>query len=255
MNPTFYLDWTFWAFFVSAIALTLSQLPPIKTWFKKGKIDSEVYPTIKLTQKIGNPNLTINLYVRNTGGKRLRIKEINIALLKQGQIVANLPAKTYHPDPLISKDVLFTSFSLNPGDEWANEITCFNFFSREEESKYRTLESKLIAGINLQRKLYKEEHDEESPLDLEGDPETVAHLHKFFDEKFIWEDGEYRLDIALKTDDQKSHFVKSYRFTIFESQSEILKKSKEGIKFGYGVYLDRIDLTSPNAIQLDIVEI
>jgi hypothetical protein len=43
----FLSDWKFWSFFVAVVALILTQLPPIVLWFKKAKLDLELYSNIK----------------------------------------------------------------------------------------------------------------------------------------------------------------------------------------------------------------
>jgi len=60
-----YLNWSFWAVVFAAIAIALSQLPPIRLWFKKAKLEIELYSKIAITHKVGNPNLQLHLIINN----------------------------------------------------------------------------------------------------------------------------------------------------------------------------------------------
>lgn len=61
VNTPVYLDWSFWAVVVAAIAIVLSQLPPVLRWFRRTRIDLETYSRILITHKFGNPNLQLHL--------------------------------------------------------------------------------------------------------------------------------------------------------------------------------------------------
>jgi len=77
----FYLDWTFWTAVVAAVALILSQLPPVLSWFRRAKIDIEVYSRIGLSHKIGNPNASMHIILSNSGGRALRIKKVSLQMV------------------------------------------------------------------------------------------------------------------------------------------------------------------------------
>jgi hypothetical protein len=74
----FYLNWTFWAVIISFIALVLSQLPPLHIFLKKAKLDFELFSSVCLTHKVGNPNLESHIIINNVGGRNVRVKGIKI---------------------------------------------------------------------------------------------------------------------------------------------------------------------------------
>src|SRR5690606_16295838 len=90
-----YMDWSFWAVVVASIAVLLSQLPPIHVIYKKAKLDLELYSKISITHKLGNPNLQLHLILNNIGGRRVRVKDINVAISRDGIHLINLPAQNY----------------------------------------------------------------------------------------------------------------------------------------------------------------
>jgi len=66
----FYENWAFWTVLIAAIAIILSQIPPIHILWKKAKLDIELYSRIIVTHKVGNPNLLCPLILSNVGGEK-----------------------------------------------------------------------------------------------------------------------------------------------------------------------------------------
>jgi hypothetical protein len=94
-----YLNWTFWAVVVAALAIFLSQLPPVHMLLKRAKLDMELYSRIHITHKVGNPNLQLHLILSNVGGKTIKIKGITSAIKRDGNQIAVLPAQNYLQNP------------------------------------------------------------------------------------------------------------------------------------------------------------
>ena len=229
-----YLDWSFWAVVVAAVAIILSQLPPIHILIKKAKIDLELYSKISITHKVGNPNLQLHVIISNVGGKKIRIKDINTTIERDSKPLIMLPAQNYLQNQTDQNTVLFTSFSLKPGDEWAHIVNLLNFFNREAESEYRKLEAKMLSDFRDKKSQLKEEP--KTPIELETS--VVEPFSTFFDKHFIWHAGEYLLKVNIIADQDVANVTKTYRFTIFESHEEQLKAITEHFKFGGGIWWD-----------------
>src|SRR5690606_18603404 len=118
----FYIDWAFWAVIVALAAVVLSQLPPVHIWFKRAKLDVELYSKIGITHKVGNPNLQLHLIINNIGGRKARIKDISVSIARDGSSLVELPAQNYLQNQNDKNTLLFTTFSLQPGEEWAHII-------------------------------------------------------------------------------------------------------------------------------------
>lgn len=71
---------------------------------------------------------------------------------------------------------------------------------------------------------------------VEADAQYVTVFLAMFDEKFVWFPGEYEIRVDVDTDPQKAKVAKTYRFTLFESDSEELSKYKDYYKYGDGIY-------------------
>lgn len=243
----FYLDWSFWAVFIAGLALLLSQLPPIHVLLKKVKIDFELYSKISITHKVGNPNLQIHIIINNIGGRKVRIKGIEAKIIRDENEIVTLPSQNFLQDPSDKNNVLFTSFALNPNEEWGHIVNLLKFFGREEEKSYRRLEGDLKSDIFGKRKLIKGEVKEL----IEADKEKVEPLITFFNENFIWFSGEYKLNIKVVTDKEDSNVEKSYGFTLFEYYEQELRKITEEYKFGTGIYWES---KTPRSVILNIKE-
>lgn len=233
-NVPLYLDWSFWAVVVAAIAIALSQLPPVYLWFRRSRIDLETYSRIHITHKIGNPNIQLHLILSNVGGRAIRVKALNVNVKRDGKEVAILPAQNYLQNPSDKSTVLFTSFSLKPKEEWAHIVNFLNYFFRDDEKKYRSAESKLREDIIEKRKL----PENKDAAVVETTDELVAPFITMFNEKFVWSPGEYEISISVITSNTRANIAKRYRFSLFESDSTELSKVKDDYKYGDGINWD-----------------
>lgn len=221
------MDWSFWAVVIAALAVALSQSPPIRLWFKRPRLDIELYSRIALTHKLGNPNAQIHIIISNVGGRTVRIRSLRLKFTRNGEHTFELPAQSYLQAPTDKDSVLFTPFSLNPGAEWSHIANCLNFFGRDDEKRYRDMESNLRQEIVAKR--------QQAPDTLvEADVQYVQPLLEFFDRKFNWLPGEYELEVAVQGNSVQANG--NYTFTIFESESNELRTQTEGYKYGAGVY-------------------
>ncbi|MCQ8129034.1 hypothetical protein [Methylomonas rivi] len=229
-----YMDWSFWAVVIAFAALVLSQVPPIHVMLKRAKIDLELYSKISITHKLGNPNLQLHLILNNIGGRRVRVKDIKVSISKDGTHLVNLPAQNYLQNQNDQNTVLFTTFALDPKDEWAHITNFLNFFSRDDEKAYQKIEGDLLTDFRSHQKEMKGEGNQEEFY--EHPNELVQPAFNFFEKHFCWNAGEYNMSVIVTTDSKSADVVKNYRFTIFESHTETLSAIKEHFKYGGGLY-------------------
>lgn len=229
-NVPLYLDWSFWAVIVAAIAVVLSQIPPIHILLKKAKIDFELYSKIAITHKVGNPNLEVHLLISNTGGRKIRVKKISASISRDNKHIITLPAQNYRQTPNDKNTILLTSFSLSPNEDWSHSINLLNYFNREQEKEYLRIESNMRADY---REKQKENPSEEL---VEHLPEHTKSAIEFFEKHFIWLPGEYKLSINIQTDHKAANISKDFNFIIFETQSEQLKDVVKRYKYGEDIW-------------------
>lgn len=242
-----YLDWSFWAVVVAALAVLLSQLPPIHVWFKKARLDIEPYSKISITHKLGNPNLQLHLIINNAGGRKVRIKDISASIIREGTLVATLPAQNYLQNQNDKNTLLFTTFTLKPTEEWAHIINLLNFFNRDDENEYRAIEARMLADFREKRAALTEEP--KTPIEIND--ELVQPFHNFFNRHFIWNAGEFHMKVNVTTGQEKENVIKVFRFTVFESHTGQLKAISEQYKYGGGIWWDP---NIPTNVILEIKE-
>lgn len=231
MQVPLYLDWTFWAVVVAALALVLSQLPPIYQLVRRAKLGIEIYTRAHLTHKIGNPNVQLHIILSNAGGRSVPVRGVALAIRRDGKDIAVLPAQNYLQDPNSERTVLFTRFSLKPREEWAYIVNFLNYFSRTDEKKYRAAELALKNDIMSKRQLA-----ENKDTLVEADHAYVEPLIAMFNDKFIWQPGEYQIRIAVDAVPRRAGLEKTYRFTLFESDSAEFTAAKDDFRTGDGIY-------------------
>ena len=133
ISPPIFLDWSFWAVIISVFALALSQLPPVIRWFKRPRLDVELYSRIAITHKVGNPNLHLHIIVTNVGGKDLRVKAITVRIKRDDKFIFNLSAQSFLIEPNDKSSVLLTPIRLKPSEDWSHIVIFFSTFDREDE--------------------------------------------------------------------------------------------------------------------------
>jgi hypothetical protein len=229
-----YQDWPFWMLVVATITTILSQVPPIRVLIKKAKIELDLYSKIAITHKIGNPNLQLHLMISNSGGRKIRIKNIEATIKRDNKELAKLPAQNYLQNQNDTNTLLFTPFSLKPEEEWSHIVNFLNFFDRKQESEYLQYEKEMLSNFRK-----KQPHsDKESKELIELDSTVVKPFYDLFKKYFIWHAGEYVITVNICTDRPKANLTKNYRFTIFESQEQQLKIITEHFKYGGGIWWD-----------------
>ena len=245
-NTPFYLNWTFWAVVVAGLALILSQLPPVLSWFRRAKLDIDVYSRIGITHKVGNPNVTVHLILSNVGGRSLRIQSVSLDISRDGERVFSLPMQNYYEKPDSKGTLLATPFQLRPDEDWSHSGNFLNFFNRDDERRYKAMESAIRTNIQ-------DKHDPVSDQLAEADEEFVEPILAFFQEKFSWTDGEYEVQINVLSD--KVVASKKYRFTLFETESQELRKLADHYKYGSGIYWDRTDISQILGMELHEIDV
>mgnify|MGYP003605840167 CR=1 FL=1 len=227
-----YLDWQFWAAIVAALALILSQLPPVHLWFRPRHLEVEVHSRIQVTHKVGNPNVGMFFSIRNTGGRELRIQSLQIAITRDNIPLVTLPAQNFFETPSSQSSILFVPFSLKPSDTWAHGTNFLNFFDRATEKLYREAESAL--RLDIQNKLEANKQKQENKLVI-AEAELVTPFKKLFAELFIWKPGEYIFELTVNATPGSASFTRKYRFTLFESDAAELALHTDDYEFGGGI--------------------
>lgn len=231
VDPPFYLDWKFWNAVAACAALILSQLPPIRLWFKPKRIEVEVHSRIQINHWVGNPSINMFVSLRNTGGRPLRIKGVKLSVHRDGTTVAELGAQSFFETMTSQSQVLFVPFSLKVGDDWEHNTSFYKQFDGVTERLHRANAS--LVSEDITRKLKDRPDGNKEPVTVEE--KLVAPFRALFDRLFVWQPGEYVVNLLVLPTSSSNSFRRSYRFTLYESDTEVLKKQTDEYKFGGGI--------------------
>lgn len=230
----YYATPDFWTALAAIAAIALSQLPPIKLWFKPRRLEVEAHSRIQIQHKIGNPNASIYISLANTGGRKIKVKSLQLTIRRDSDQQIVLPAQSFLDSPQSSSPNLLTPITLRPGDEWAHVVFFFAAFPRDTEKQIRSQTSLLRADVHHKLKAQSESTKELA----EADPALVAPLLENFQRMFYWNPGEYSAELRVEADPSTASKSISYRFTLFESDAGELKAYAEEYKHGAGVFYD-----------------
>lgn len=225
-DTTFYSNWTFWSFVVASIALILSQLPKVNVWFKGRKLDLEVHNRISVNHWLGIPNINLYLGITNKGRAKIKIKKIELTISKERHTIANLVCNSFFDTPVSETANLFFPFELPPEKYWDHPCWFTVDLDRNTEQKIRGLLSEL--NMDISEKL-KNRNDEKQVV--EASENLVRPLLQHKEKAFIWEPGEYFIQINLQSEPQMN-ISKNFRFTLFETDTKELTAYSDDYKYG-----------------------
>lgn len=232
ITPTsIYLDWQFWSAVIAVLALILSQFPPARLWFRPARLEVEVHSRLQVTHKVGNPNVGMFVSVRNTGGRELHIRFLQLSIIRDNVPLGSLPVQNYFEEPSSQSAVLFVPFTLKPGDTWAHGTTFLKFFDRITEKFFRESESAL--GRDIRNKLQVRAEDDKEAVKAES--ELVKPFIDMFERLFVWQPGEYVIELTVQAEPGSASFSRKYRFTLYESDTADLRSHIDDYQFGGGL--------------------
>lgn len=233
---SFYLDWQFWAAFVAFLALVLSQLPPVITFLKKRKLTLEKHRLVTVSHRVGAPNLSTFLILKNEGGSSLNIKSIELIVTKDKMEEFQLMGNGYLKNSNDPQYTMLTPFELNREESWGHTIVFNELWSRKQQQRYRQLES------NIRNHIF--EKSKENPLSPgelhEAREEDIQKINVFFEENFKWDEGEYSFQINVYGEQRVILVSDSFDFVLFENESKELESYHEEYKHGAGIYYNSV---------------
>lgn len=234
----FYVDWTFWAFAASAIAILFSQLPPVKFWFRRGKLALELSEKIWLSHMAGFTNLQAYINIRNIGGRSVRVTKISMDLVRHNKHLVETKVHTYIAnEENASNRVAFTPFHLQVEHEWGFRVNAFQgLVAKEDRALYKL---RRALRLNIGDKLDKaKQKDGDSAATVVADNNVLQPLLALFNKNFVLEAGEYEMKTTVHTVPIASTLTVEHRFTLYDEDSSELKSYADDYKFGLGAGVD-----------------
>lgn len=232
-----YLNWSFWSAVLALVAIAVSTGPPAWRWLRPPRLDLELFERIAVTHKVGNPLLQARVVVRNVGGREVRVTSITAHLSRDGGEAYALSGQGYLQTQS-GPPLLFVPFTLKGNDEWGNVVNFFKHLSREEEQRYREHEYALRAHIIQRIHAF----PAGTAPGIIAEEQLVTPLIQMYERNPIrWLAGQYELLLTAKTTNKNVKAERRYRFTIFETDAEQLRKLTDDYKTGAGIYFDNVE--------------
>lgn len=233
----FYLDWTFWAFVASAVAIALSQAPPIRQWFRPGRIAIELADRVHISHMLGFPNVQLYLSLSNVGGRSVRVKKVVIEVTRHGQATCTLRCQAYFATAASTDTVMFLPFNLPAGDEWGHRVNAFEALVAKDDGDLFRLRRAL--RVDIGNKVRQRDKQDPASTDLVvADESVLTPIMDLFQSKFVWLPGEYELLVKVETKEAKADARANYRFTLYDPESKELRQYADDYKYGFGPAVD-----------------
>ncbi len=223
-----------WSAIAAAVAIWLSQVRPVRFWFKSSKLEVAVQSQAALRATVTGPLFQVYVSVENTGGKKVRIHRLSLAVKRDGQDVLRVDGSGYFESPSSPSAVIFRPFDLPPEQTWAHNVNFYPLPSREEDRAFRKEKAALLAAFNQQAR----SRPEGDTTPVIAPPDLYALLNARFERGFVWTQGEYQASILALDKDGRALAEGRYRFVLFESDRDELKAAGSRILVGEGVVFD-----------------
>ena len=233
-STSIFLNWSFWAVVVAAIALILSQIPPILLIIRSTHIRVEPHDRVMISHWLGNPSVNLYLALTNTGGRKVSVLSLDLKLQMEDGNSFSLPAQSFQIQGNIQNSFLFTRITLKPDETWSNFVSFAPHMDTTDERKTKQLMKELRNDIN-QKIANKLKANPAFNGKLEAEEKLVLPIVDFFDKHNKWRAGEYVVQLHVNCEPKKASITRDFRFTIYESDVQDLSDVSR-YKYGAGVY-------------------
>jgi hypothetical protein len=171
----------------------------------------------------------------NHGGRKIKVSELKLELTREDGVARTMPAQTFKKPDGAPGSLLFTQLTIEPNQEWANFVNFSAPFSDSDERLSKRLTRDL--RLDIEQKLAAQKAAGGPDRLVEADAAQVAPLLAFFHTLKFWHPVEYKAKLVASCEPKRASAVKSFRFTLFESDVQELEERATRYKYGYGVYI------------------
>lgn len=241
--------------FVAVSAFILSQVPPIKKWFKGKRLRQVVAQQLQFIHgEFGLTYIYLWIDLENIGGETIIVKRIKGFLFLNDTLLQPLIANTYWLTESLSSatpwTLPFSEVALKPDERWSRYITLagIDSYTKDIELKIKDLILKVKEDATKKER-ERNSKMADTPIEkrppIEVDMIYVDDALKIVDKLKKIQVGDYKLLICAyddpddKEDDKKPLATKGFEFTLYPDQvNDIFKDiDKDQYKYGYGLDL------------------
>ncbi|MEQ9970135.1 hypothetical protein ABRP72_13235 [Pectobacterium carotovorum] len=231
--------WTAISSIVAIIALFLSQMPPIKTWFKIKAPLITTSPSLSISHYFGSPDIQLYINLENESSRPIKIKKMELSIKKLGYKVITIEAFTVFEklDSPIQK--AFSPFTIKSESEWSHNVKFFNPFKNSDEKKFKKLFYDIRDHFNKKQQITQNENTENiinqtQPTEI---PDNLSReLDEFYKSNVFWEEGDYEFTLNIITGDNSISTSTSFSILLLERDINELNDVFSRYKYGYTIF-------------------
>lgn len=226
-----YLSPDYLAFYVAALALLLSQLPPVTTWFAPGRLALAIGTYGRVTHYLGYPTLSVPVAATNTGSRSvtaervectLRHKQSGTTRVLRGESVVNEINGSFMP---------IAQLYFQPEASWSHVLQCAQIPGRLGYAETNAL------AVRAQTYFYDMAN---APGFAPGAPaflapELVVEAERLFARNFWLETGEWQLTVSMATREGRVLGQATADLMLTDHAMEVLRESVGEYRLGLGI--------------------
>ncbi|MBW1745424.1 MAG: hypothetical protein JRJ25_03535 [Deltaproteobacteria bacterium] len=233
---SWYKNTSIWSALLAALAILLTQLPPISSWLPKPKLEIIHADKVGINNNIGIIGFNLPIELDNKGNVPLDVTKIYFEVIAPNGTQKTYIAESYAKPstggaPSINLPI--TSINLNENELWSE----FVYFTANLDP---TAEQELSnIRLSISKDIYNDIDNKRRVGDYsrgEAQSSNVETAKDFFDKKFDLNKGEYKTKLSVQTSQAELPFIIHSEFTVYEFHIETIKAQVDDYKYGAGIY-------------------
>jgi len=233
---------SFWSLIVAIVAVSLSQLPPVKDWVKHESLIVKTSEKFGIAQAFGVLGFNLQLDLANDGNTPINAQKIRLNVVYPSGKARNLVAESYYSfsseatkgGQPISYPI--TSIKLDPGQVWSEMVTFGQDFSPQLEEEMNSVRLKISQDIFKAQQNIKP-GQWAPPVLLEASADSFALAKKLFEKNCDLEKGEYLVEMTVNTFNDRQIISKKYRFTLYDYHVVTIRSQVDDYKYGANIMM------------------
>jgi len=220
---------------LSVIAISLSQMKPLYTYFEKPQLDILVGKSIEFYDNFGNLGVYLFFQVINRGDASGTLKKVEISIVSNdGNYSKNLKAQSYflQPDTIKLNDIVtqipFSYITVEKKSIWSNYIHAYENIGKDKRDEFSELSKKV--QIDIDSKLIPNRPR------VRIEKKLLEKIIKFSNSNLELHKGDHKiLVLGWLQDEIEPSIRKAYEFSIYEVDLSRLKRKEKEYPFGGGI--------------------
>ncbi len=233
-----------WGVLMAALAIILSQLPPIKQMIRGKKLRMASPERAKIYHWFGNTHMTLWLDLENIGGRDIRIKEITCLVARRGDYVQTLSARTYWLTESLTQDegleLPLSEIPLRPGGgRWSGFLHFIDTktWTMEIETRAKNITTYMEDDINEKLRAQALTVPPAERIPVEADAQIMSEVTSIVNTVRKLQVGDYQLFVAAYEDTNAPPLgLLTFDLTLFEKDMRGIFDDLRDYKYGFGVF-------------------